>query len=368
MVDLVGLPLWVGILIESYRFDPQQAGGLATLFLAGIVIASALLAPRFNRLSGRLVATAGFSISACGFFIAATTRDSALLTGLHAICGLAAGAGLSVTHGTISQGERPHRLMAIAGVALGVFAVIFMTFVPGIVVAHGGPSLFVVFGTVMAAAALVSFSSFPPRTGSGRVSVAQTLHSEPLPRAVWFGLAAFACVCLEHAMANSFLERVGIDHGFSHGQIGSALLGMSIVSIFPGALAAWTENRLSIRGVLFIAPILHAALVVVLMNATSFPAYVAAMVLLPGLMIFMHTFTFGAIAKLDRSGRSLAAFPASIMIGSALGPVVGGTLVKFSGYRALGSGAMVLCIIIVSCFLRLTKGRSSPVPVATSGL
>ena len=35
MVDLVALPLWVGTLIASYKFDPQQAGGLPTLFLIG---------------------------------------------------------------------------------------------------------------------------------------------------------------------------------------------------------------------------------------------------------------------------------------------------------------------------------------------
>ncbi|MBL8303384.1 MAG: MFS transporter, partial [Ideonella sp.] len=35
MVDLVALPVWVGALIAHYRFDPQQAGLLATLFLVG---------------------------------------------------------------------------------------------------------------------------------------------------------------------------------------------------------------------------------------------------------------------------------------------------------------------------------------------
>ena len=37
MVDLVALPVWVGALIAQYGFSPQQAGGLATLFLLGAV-------------------------------------------------------------------------------------------------------------------------------------------------------------------------------------------------------------------------------------------------------------------------------------------------------------------------------------------
>ena len=35
MVDLVALPVWVGTLIQHHKLDPQQAGGLATLFLIG---------------------------------------------------------------------------------------------------------------------------------------------------------------------------------------------------------------------------------------------------------------------------------------------------------------------------------------------
>src|SRR5438093_660467 len=121
MVDLVALPVWVGTLISHYRFDPQQAGLLATLFLAGAVLASVLLAPRFHRLSGRMVATLGFAASAAGFALAAGSTAFGTLALLHALCGVAAGAALSMTHGTIACSARPHRLFAMANAALGVF-------------------------------------------------------------------------------------------------------------------------------------------------------------------------------------------------------------------------------------------------------
>jgi apolipoprotein N-acyltransferase len=55
MVDLVALPVWVGTLIGDYHLDPQQAGSLATLFLAGAVASSVFLSPRLNRLRARLI-------------------------------------------------------------------------------------------------------------------------------------------------------------------------------------------------------------------------------------------------------------------------------------------------------------------------
>lgn len=126
MVDLVALPVWVGTLISVYRFDPQQAGLLATLFLAGAVLASLVLAPFFQVLPGRVVATAGFAAAAVGFAVASSTTQFSLLALLHAASGVAAGAALSVTHGTIARSHNPHRMFALVGMALGVFAIVFL--------------------------------------------------------------------------------------------------------------------------------------------------------------------------------------------------------------------------------------------------
>jgi hypothetical protein len=64
MVDLVALSVWVGALIAHYGLNPQQAGGLPTLFLVGAVLASVVIAPRIQHVRGKWVAAAGFGISA----------------------------------------------------------------------------------------------------------------------------------------------------------------------------------------------------------------------------------------------------------------------------------------------------------------
>src|SRR5689334_3465492 len=108
MVDLVALPVWVGTLVAAYGFDPQQAGGLATLFLAGAVVASLFLAPRFNRLRRRVFAAFGFALSALAFAVASLQTEFATMAVCHVIAGLAAGSALSVTHGTIGRAANPH--------------------------------------------------------------------------------------------------------------------------------------------------------------------------------------------------------------------------------------------------------------------
>jgi predicted MFS family arabinose efflux permease len=364
MVDLVALPIWVGTLISVYRFDPQQAGLLATLFLAGAVLSSLVLAPRFNRLSGRWVATLGFALAAAGFGLAATTTDFALLALAHGLTGIAAGAALSVTHGTIASSARPHRLFALVGMALGVFAIVFLGAVTPLVAATGGPVLFMVFAGVMAVGALVAALAFPvpdvagaASTGAAQATAQAAAQAAakpaPIPRAVWFGIVGIACMGLVQAMTLSFLERAGNDRGFGVQAITGVLIALGVVNLFPAGLAALLERRWAARTVMITGPVLQVGLVAVIMNTSSFPPYAAAAAVFTAVMIFTHTFAFGLLAQLDRSGRALAATPAMVMTGAAIGPILGGTLVKSYGYGSLSVAALMIGAVAVFCFSRM---------------
>lgn len=362
MVDLVALPVWVGTLIAQYRFNPQQAGLLATLFLTGAVLASLVLAPRFQRLNGRLVATLGFGGAAAGFGVAATTADYATLAVVHAVAGVAAGAALSVTHGTIARSARPHRLFALVGIALGVFAIVFLGATPQVVAAAGGPALFVVFAGVMAVGALVAALAFPvpdaPTPGASKADA-----GAPIPPAVWFGIIGVAGMGLVQSMTFSFLERVGSDRGFGLAAVTGVLIALGFVNLFPAALAALLEKRWPARNVLLAGPVLQALLVVVMMNSPAFAPYAAAASVFAAVMIFTHTFAFGLLARLDPSGRAMAATPAMLMVGAAIGPILGGTLVKAFGYGSLGAAALAIGAVAVFSFSRIPARAGAAAPV-----
>jgi predicted MFS family arabinose efflux permease len=359
MIDLVALSVWVGTLIAHYGFDAQEAGGLPTLFLSGVVLASVVLAPRFNRLPGRWVASVGFAISALSFWMAAGTTDYGALAAFHALAGVAAGSALSVTHGTIARSANPHRLFAIVGVALGVFAVVFLGGTPQLVAALGGAALFHTFAGVMvlgAVASALGFPSPPPLPSPAPVSAAamqSATRPAPLPRVVWFGIAGIASMTLVQAMTFSFLEGVGLYRGFAQQAINGVLIALGLVNLLPAVLAAVLEKRLAARKVLLIGPLVQVALAATIMLSPVFAPYAFAAALLAAVMIFTHTFAFGLLARLDGSGRALAATPAMLMLGSAIGPFLGGTLVTLSGYESLAFAAACLALVAVFCFSRL---------------
>jgi predicted MFS family arabinose efflux permease len=72
-------------------------------------------------------------------------------------------------------------------------------------------------------------------------------------------------------------------------------------------------------------------------------------------VIFSHTFAFGLLARLEPTGRALSATPAMLMVGAAIGPALGGTLVKTSGYGSIGIAAVALCAVALLCFSRLPR-------------
>jgi predicted MFS family arabinose efflux permease len=363
MVDMVALPLWVGALMGAYHLDPQQAGGLATLFLLGAVLASITLAPRFTQVPRRGMVVAGFGIAALAFLGVYLRSDFASIAVLHAVGGVGAGAGLSVTHGTIARSSRPHRLYAIVGTALGIFSVGFFATIAPLQAAFGGATLFLVFAGVMGFAALTSLWAFPQAEGEPALAttgVTRSARPEPLPRVVWFGIVGVACMGLVQAMTFAFLERAGHDRGFEAAAITAMFVSLSFVNLFPTALAALLERRLQARTVMLVGPVLQAVLAAGIMLSMTFSTYAAAALFLPAVMLFTHNFAFGLLARIEPTGRALAATPAMLMTGGAIGPVLGGTLVKAFGYGSLAVAATIIATAAILCFTRL-PGRA---PVA----
>ncbi len=353
MIDLVALPVWVGTLVAHYHFDARQAGLLASLFLGGAVLASAVLAPRFDPETARWKAAIGFGLSALLFTVAAQTQHYLLLALLHAACGITTGLSLSVTHGTIARGSNPHRGFALVGIALGVFAILFLGSAPPIIASTGGAALFYLFAGVMAMGALACALAFPRPESEGLPLVAKP--RDPVPRQVWYGIAGIACMGLVQSMTFSFLERVGSDRGFGLEAVTGVLIALGFVNLLPAPLAALLEKRLPARSVLMAGPLVQALLVVVIMGSLHFAPYAAAASVFAAVMIFTHTFAFGLMARLDRSGRAMAATPAMLMTGAAIGPILGGTLVQGWGYGSLGPVALALGVGASICFSRLPR-------------
>lgn len=338
MLDLVGLPVWVGVnLIGFYQFDPQKAGLLATVFLLCAVVASLVMAPRYGRMSAKAVTVTGYTVAALAFVGLATWagKDYPTMLALHAVGGLGAGSALTMVDGTMGRSDNPHRLFAYAGVAVALFGILVLGSGPLIIRQAGGPALWLLFAGVMALAALVALLAFPqvpaarlhPEGSTGRIS-----------RQVWFGIIGMGILCMAHSMIFPFVERMGIERGYAPALVAGVLVSIGFANLLPSPLAALLEKRLRPDRAIVGGTLVHMALVLLVTQVSRLEVYMPVVAILTTPMLFMHTFLFGLLARLDPSGRAVAATPAMLMIGSAIGPALGGTLLVTGGYPGLGIG------------------------------
>ncbi|MBB4008531.1 MFS transporter [Allorhizobium taibaishanense] len=351
MLDLVTLPIWVGALVERYAFSPQQAGAIVTLFLVGAVTASITVASRFNEMNQRLWAFVGFAAASAAFWAASMETSFVMLALLHFVAGLAIGVALSMVHGTIGRSSNPHRLYAIAGVALGLFAILLLGVIPQLLIKFGGAVIFQVFGLIMTIAAVSCGLMFRNPDPSSEP------EKTPFSRATWLTIFGIGIMTFNQAMVFSFVEVIGKDRGFSPENVLAVLIALGFVNfIFPSPLAAVLQTRVRATVVTQVGPLIQIVLALIVTSATIFPLWAAAAAVFVSVQIFTHNFVFGHLAKLDPTGRAVAATPAMLMVGAALGPIVGGALGQNFGYAALGIAAIVFGFTSIGFF---TKAKAA---------
>ncbi len=362
MVDMVSLPIWVGTLMQNYGYSPPQAGITVTLFLLGVVLASTFLSPKFNRLPRRVLAASGFGSAAAVFYLifqqTVSVNQFASIAVLHALAGLGVGTALSFTHGSIGRSANPHRLWAYSNIALGIFAVAFLGGMPPLIAAKGANLLFSVFAGMMLLGCLLSVMAFPEDKTPQNDSVNSNQIKSSTPKAAWYLIAAVVCLLLNQAMVFSFVERIGAAHGFTPEAVTKVLIALGMVNLLPGVLAAFLQTRWSPIAVGMAGPIAQAVLALTMTLSTGIAPYAVAVALYVFIVIFTHTFLFGLLAKLDTSGRIVAATPAMMMIGSCIGPALGGGIVQAFGYPGLGYAACIVAAIAVTCMLRGKRALS----------
>jgi predicted MFS family arabinose efflux permease len=116
------------------------------------------------------------------------------------------------------------------------------------------------------------------------------------------------------------------------------------------------QKRVPATLVVQIGPAVQALLALVVTMATVFTVWEPAAAVFVAIQIFTHTFAFGLLARLDPSGRAVAATPAMLMIGAALGPIIGGMLGEHFGFGTLGLAAVLVAFVSITFF---TKAKSA---------
>lgn len=368
MLDLVSMPIWIGVLIQFRHMSPSEAGLLVTAYMTGVFLTSVALAPRFNRLAPRLIATAGFILGALSFLAIVRLDGFLPLLPAHFIAGVGAGSALSMVHGTISRSARPHRLFAIVNFGVAIFSIAFFATVPD-AVQHNPDVLFYALSGLLVLGALAAATAFPrpPATAAaGPGIVAEAAGAVPFRLAVILAFAGVALLSTGQAQTYAFLERIGAWRDFPATAIANMLIVSGFLNLLAPIVAAALENAVPRLTAICVALLIHAGIAITVSTSSVFPPYAVAGSLLVFMTIFSHTFMFGTIAKLDPTGRAASSTPAMLTLGAAIGPALGGAVVQFASFVAVGWISAGILLASAACFVAIGSLRAPALQPGTA--
>jgi predicted MFS family arabinose efflux permease len=361
MIDLAAIPLWVGTLMESFSFDARQAGALVSLYIAAAVVGGLATAPLFSRMrSGRIIATVGLALAAICFFGLTQASGFAEMAVLHALAGLSVGPALAVTEGTIGRSSNPHRLFALTAVSLSLTAAGFLAIMPSFIRDMGGIFFFQVICAILALGSLTALLLFP---GSGSAPAPRDKSDTAklkVPASAWAGVAGLFFMSLIYSMTMSFVERVGDFREYAPAFITTVISVMAFIKLFPAAIAGVLEHKIKPKTVLLAMPVVQATCCMAIFAVPSPVVYAVAACAFIGTLIFSHVFAFGLISRIDLSGRSVAASPSVMLAGSAVGPILGGTVISAAGYSAVGFIGPIVGVLALIAFRQIDQGAGDP--------
>ena len=349
------LPFWMGIVVDNFAVNERTAGGLATLQLGILAVASLLLSVAVHRVNRKRFIQIGISLSVFGNILsiyAFSTQSLTLLFFARAITG--AGEGITVaTISALAAGTaNPIRTFAYLNGSMAIIAGIVFLSSP-ILVEYFAASGF--FGIMLFAGLLaVGYSRYITEQTT---IVQKTEVDWNLGLRSWLVLLLFGLFATVTGGVWAFAERIGTN---------SVDLTLQTIGIFI-AIAAFTAPLGPVLanyiGTQYGRALPVTCSIVLYMGvAFAFGFAINKSMFLIGTIghalvaVFATTYLSAFFAYLDPSGRVAAASPAFNSVGNALGPTVMAYALSFgTGYQALGWTAVILLSIVLVGLLPILR-------------
>ncbi|WP_315262920.1 MFS transporter [Pseudomonas fragi] len=350
------LPILLGSMVDSLGFSVERVGLLGAVCFAGYLLGTLMAVVLIDRLNWRWLTLGCATGAAAAYWMTSWLPATAQLP-LWALIGFFA--ALMTCLGMRIMGEMANKERALGlrlGIELGLVAAVLFA-LPSLVIAY-----FHYTGAVVMLAAIILLLSLsalalprredfigrdtPPRDGS-------VLSRFQLPPAAYAALGFFFLFGAGQIGLWAFLERLGHGLALQPGELG---IVFAVLKLLGGAAAltlAAVGDRLGVRVPHLIVMLVLGTGLLLLGNAEGFVMYAA------GAWIWEVGFTWGcvyqtaAIARLDRSGRSIMLIPGAFALSSMAGPALAGQLVG-QGYTMLlwiAAACAVIPVLAFTCLL-----------------
>lgn len=346
----VTMPVVIGALAETRGYAEDSLGLLASLYSAGIFLASVSSMLWIQRINWVLLVKLGSLLSALGFALLLLSNSFVTLAMGHLVASLGLGIAYVVIMAILGEQEhqaRGYALVFFLQVVLGVSASTLMTLTLTYAqIINFSAALMVIVGVVCAL--LAQWLPDGSRKSSDANPPQGLAFSLP-PLPVLLGLLAILLVFTGDAGVWIFLERIGSAQ-FGP-EAGGLLVSVNLAAGACGSLtAAVVSERFGYLRPMVVAIGLSIVSVIMMAAAGSLWILVAASFINGWSWNLGAAYRMGLVSKLDVSGRFTVLIPSMQTLGNSLGPLLIGLLIVRGGYNLAFVTTAVLWLLAFAAY------------------
>lgn len=337
------LPIWVSAAATRYAVPTSAVGLIGSFELGAVALATILTAAVRSPGSTRTPLVVGLILSIVFNCLTAVAPTIAMFTIALVVSALANGFLLAEVNGRAAASAAPTRVFSGQLFVMMAFAVLFFGAAPQLLalLGPGAPFFYCACAGIIG---LLSVTKLP--RGEGLASEGTRRSAFRLNSASVLLLASPTLLFVAMNVIWPFLSPEAARAGVSLATYSKALSAGAFVTLV-GPIIADRLLRSRVSWVLVIslgiaAFLLCAVLITAIAGASPF---MIGVTLLPVFLLIVVPFYLAFLLKSDPSGKFVAVSSAFFMIGTAIGPGVGGVALKTHGLSGLAFASMLIPVL-----------------------
>lgn len=348
------IPVWVSAAATRYAVPVSEVGLIGSYELGAVAIATILTAALRSPGPSRLPLVVSLILSIVFNCLIALAPSIGIFTLALILAAIANGFLLAEVNGRAAASAAPTRVFSGQLFVMMSFAAVFFATAPRLLalLGSGAPFFYCAGAGVIA---LVSVPKLPPpETGRSTAAANRAFRLRPS------GMLLLAAATLLFIALNVILPFLGPESaraGASLATYSGALSAGAFVNLAGPLIAErllrYRPSWMLVMTVGIVAMLVCAVLITMIDSVSSF---VIGIIFLPFFLLIVIPFYLGLLLESDSSGKLVAVSSAFFMIGTALGPGLGGLALNSYGLSGL---ALVSILIPLLALLATWTGAQS---------
>jgi predicted MFS family arabinose efflux permease len=361
-------PGFVQGLVQNLHFDDQGAGYAASIEVWGITATTLVMTFLSHRFNWRTVITGSLLLVAVANAACIGVHSKEVFVALRFVAGAGAGSLISLSFTTVGLTEHPDRNFGYLIMWVLLYGAIVLYLMPA-AYALSGMTGVLLFFAVFPLTALPFVKLFPTGGAAAATVEADAVNLSSGLKSL--ALLAMFTYFVAQGVAWAYLFLIGTAGGLDEQQVATGLTLSQVAGVAGALLPALVGNRYGRWRPLTIGIVGGAVCLLFLIGQFQYLPFIFWVCLYNFFWNMTHPYLLGSMASFDRRGRVVVLAIAAQMLGLAVGPALGASVIAPGQYASVNYIAIVMfafswVCILPPVFIQQQRARSRQLGWGTS--